>query len=154
MTEAQIERLLKAQEFMAAEAREQSEVLADIRDLLTKIAARPVAAAGGGAASSLPLSGQVIPWGKSKGTPVEQATTNDLKYTGQRMAEDVNNPAKANYRDKNLSLLAAINTVLQSRGEKPFGAPGIMQADEPPRSPSRGGGSARQQPPGDEEIPF
>ncbi len=60
-------------------------------------------------------SGQVVPFGKSKGVPIEEATTKDLRYLEGAIAESVDDESKAKWREKNVALLDAIRVELGTR---------------------------------------
>lgn len=62
-------------------------------------------------------TGFLVPFGKSKGKDLADATHSDLTFLQRSVAESVADPAKARFRDKNAALLAAINAELERRGE-------------------------------------
>jgi len=61
-------------------------------------------------------SGQVVPFGRSKGQPVEECDDRDLMWLQNAMRESVADPAKERWREKNQTLLDAIDAELESRG--------------------------------------
>lgn len=61
------------------------------------------------------LSGVVVPFGRSKGTPIEQADTKDLRWVASALAQSIDNPEKARWRDENERTLAAIQRELGTR---------------------------------------
>lgn len=60
-------------------------------------------------------SGQVVPFGKSQGVPIEEATTKDLRYLEGAIAGSVDDEGKAKWREKNVALLDAIRAELGTR---------------------------------------
>lgn len=60
-------------------------------------------------------SGQVVPFGRSKGTPIEEADTKDLQWLAGAMRESIADPAKEKWAPKNRELLDAIETELETR---------------------------------------
>ena len=60
-------------------------------------------------------SGQVVPFGRSKGTPIEEADTKDLQWLAGTMRESIADPAKEKWAPKNRELLDAIETELETR---------------------------------------
>jgi len=60
-------------------------------------------------------SGQVVPFGRSKGTPIEEADTKDLQWLAGTMRESIADPAKERFAAKNRELLGAIETELETR---------------------------------------
>lgn len=88
--------------------------LADAADAYIK--ARNAARAGGAAKPAAGgASGVVVPFGRSKGTPIEQADAKDLKWVAARLVESIDNPEKARWKDENARVLAAIEAVLGAR---------------------------------------
>lgn len=61
------------------------------------------------------LSGVVVPFGRSKGTAIEEADTRDLRWVANALAESIDNPDKARWRDSNEKALAAIQKELGTR---------------------------------------
>ena len=60
-------------------------------------------------------SGHVIPFGRSKGTPIEEAETQDLEWVSMRLAESISDPEKARWAASNRALLEAIGAELEGR---------------------------------------
>lgn len=60
-------------------------------------------------------SGAVMPFGRSKGVAIEEATTKDLKWTANALSESIIDPDKARWRDANELLLKAIQKELAAR---------------------------------------
>lgn len=60
-------------------------------------------------------SGQVVPFGRSKGTPIEEADTKDLQWLAGAMRESIADPAKEKWAPKNRELLDAIEHELETR---------------------------------------
>ena len=60
-------------------------------------------------------SGQVVPFGRSKGTPIEEADTKDLQWLAGAMRESIADPAKEKWAAKNRELLDAIEHELETR---------------------------------------
>lgn len=87
--------------------------LADAADAYIK--ARNAARAGGVAKPAGGASGVVVPFGRSKGTAIEQADSKDLRWVAARLAESIDNPEKARWKDENARVLAAIEAVLGAR---------------------------------------
>lgn len=87
--------------------------LADAADAY--IQARNAARAGGVAKPAAGASGVVVPFGRSKGTPIEQADAKDLRWVAARLKESIDNPEKARWKDENARVLAAIESVLGVR---------------------------------------
>lgn len=85
------------------------------------------------------LSGVVIKFGKSKGTPIEEATDRDLQWVSEAIAKSVDDPEKARFREQNERELAAI------RAEIAYREGGGSEA---PDDGFRGGSNP------DDEIPF
>lgn len=67
---------------------------------------RAAGGAGGGAA---------LPFGRAKGTPVRDADESDLEWVANALAEMIDNPEKARFRDDNQALLDAIDAELRRR---------------------------------------
>lgn len=57
----------------------------------------------------------VIPFGRTKGTPIGDAETKDLTFIAGRLKEGLDDPDKARYRAKNEELIAAIERELETR---------------------------------------
>ena len=60
-------------------------------------------------------SGQVVPFGRTKGTPIEEAETKDLQWLAGAMRESIADPAKERFAPKNRELLDAIEHELETR---------------------------------------
>lgn len=60
-------------------------------------------------------SGLVIPFGRSKGTPIGDATTPDLEWVAGALRRSVDDPTKARWRAQNEELLAAVEHELERR---------------------------------------
>jgi len=60
-------------------------------------------------------SGQVIPGGKSRGMPVEDADDETLDYWARRVGNDIDQPEKAQYREGNQVLLDALLAEMDAR---------------------------------------
>jgi hypothetical protein len=60
-------------------------------------------------------SGQVVPFGRTKGTPIEEADTKDLQWLAGAMRESIADPAKERFAPKNRELLDAIEAELETR---------------------------------------
>lgn len=60
-------------------------------------------------------AGVVIPFGRSKGTPLAQANEKDLRYVLGIVTDGLDDPAKARFRSKNEALIAAIERELATR---------------------------------------
>jgi len=93
-------------------------LLTEIRDLLRGGAQAPARASAPPAASG---GGPVFRFGKTKGRPLAGAPVRDLEWYRGAIAESLNNPDKARYRDDNLRHLAEIDAVLG--GPEPAPAP-------------------------------
>lgn len=75
-----------------------------------------VLAVGGASRSAIGKpSGLVIPGGKNKGTPIEDADRNDLEWWAERLESSLDDPDKARWRAKNEELLNAMKKELASR---------------------------------------
>ncbi len=57
----------------------------------------------------------VIPFGRSKGTPIADAETNDLEWVAGALTKSIDDPAKARWADADRALLAAIEAELATR---------------------------------------
>lgn len=57
----------------------------------------------------------VIPFGRSKGTPIGEATVKDLEWVCNALKEKLDDADKARYRAKNAELIEAIEKELGSR---------------------------------------
>lgn len=84
----------------------------------------------------------VIPGGRSKGTPLHEAEDKDLRYWVGRIEKDLAE-GTARFPDRDAPLAAAMRAELERRGEAPGSAP---RAAPPPRSatPPNGNGASRQ----------
>jgi hypothetical protein len=60
-------------------------------------------------------SGQVVPFGRTKGTPIEEAETKDLQWLAGAMRESIADPSKERFAPKNRELLDAIEHELETR---------------------------------------
>lgn len=60
-------------------------------------------------------SGQVVPFGRTKGLPIEEAETKDLQWLAGAMRESIADPAKEKWAPKNRELLDAIEHELETR---------------------------------------
>lgn len=60
-------------------------------------------------------SGAVLTFGNAKGQSVEEADTKDLKWAAGVLAENIEDPAKSQWRIKNVELLKAIDQELAER---------------------------------------
>lgn len=60
-------------------------------------------------------SGFLVPFGKSQGTPIEDATKKDLQYLEGSLSRSVDDPEKAQWREKNQALLDGIRAELVTR---------------------------------------
>lgn len=60
-------------------------------------------------------TGHVIPFGNSKGTPLHEAETKDLRWVASALRESLDDPAKERWRGKNAELLEAIEAELEAR---------------------------------------
>lgn len=57
----------------------------------------------------------VLGFGRAKGKTVGEADTNDLQWVAGCLRENVADPAKAKWKDRNQELLEAIETELETR---------------------------------------
>jgi len=62
-----------------------------------------------------PASTHTIPGGPKKGTPLVEASDEDLDYWSRRIGEAVENPEKAQWRDQNQALLDAMLAEMDAR---------------------------------------
>lgn len=62
-----------------------------------------------------PSTGLTMPFGKSRGTPLEQCTEKDLQYLVGVLEESIDDVTKERWREKNLQLLEGARTELASR---------------------------------------
>ncbi len=60
-------------------------------------------------------SGKVIPFGRSKGTPLHEAEKKDLEWFASILPESIADPAKAKYSGQNQELLDAVLAELGTR---------------------------------------
>ncbi len=60
-------------------------------------------------------SGQVVPFGRTKGTPIEECETKDLQWLLGAVSESVDDESKARWREKNVALRDAIQAELETR---------------------------------------
>jgi hypothetical protein len=87
--------------------------------------ARMAAASGATAAKHAQATGRTgepdayMPFGRSKGVPVRVAPTDDLSWMYARVCESIDDPAKANFLEKNEALAAALLAELENRGAAP-----------------------------------
>lgn len=56
-----------------------------------------------------------VPFGHSKGLPLNEAKTGDLTWVRERIEESLADPSKQRWADKNRELAAAIDRELESR---------------------------------------
>lgn len=61
------------------------------------------------------VSGFVMPFGRSKGKPIESEPVKGLQYLAKYLEESVADPAKAKWAEKNQELLDAVNAELEKR---------------------------------------
>ncbi len=59
--------------------------------------------------------GLTIPFGRSKGTPLADASDKDLAFVLKVSTEGLDNPEKANFRESNLALIKAITAIQATR---------------------------------------
>jgi hypothetical protein len=71
------------------------------------------------------------PYGRSKGQPVSGATLGDLQFYADGCKRTLDNPQKAQFHDKERTLLAAIEAEMIRQGAPPEGFDDQV-ADEPP----------------------
>ena len=64
---------------------------------------------------SVAHDGVVIPFGRSKGTPIGQADTKDLMWVADALRKSIDDPAKERWVDSNRTLLGAIEFELETR---------------------------------------
>lgn len=77
---------------------------------------RPSQDAGAPADGEKPRSGHVIPGGRGKGTPIEDAEEGDLQYWSDRIAGDLaDGRGKPQFKDRDEALVAAMRSELASR---------------------------------------
>lgn len=60
-------------------------------------------------------SGLTIPFGNSKGKPIEEATPKDLEFIANALRQSIDDPAKGRWREANEKLLDGIEKELQTR---------------------------------------
>lgn len=60
-------------------------------------------------------AGLMIPFGRSKGTPIGEASKADLEWVLPKMREKLDDPAKQRYRAQDEKLIAAIERELGTR---------------------------------------
>lgn len=60
-------------------------------------------------------SGLTMPFGNSKGTPLEKCVDKDLRYLVGRLEESILDESKSKWREKNQQLLDAAKAELESR---------------------------------------
>ena len=60
-------------------------------------------------------SGKVIPFGRSKNVPIEEATTQDLQWVAGALKSSIEDPAKERWAADNRALLDAIENELETR---------------------------------------
>lgn len=66
-------------------------------------------------ASTKGASGHVVPFGRTKGQPIESESVKGLEYLKKYLKESVADPSKAKWAEKNQALLDAVNAELESR---------------------------------------
>lgn len=88
--------------------------LADAADAYSKARAAARGASGAKPAQ-VGASGVVMPFGRSKGVAIEGATVNDLRWVANALAQSIDNPDKARWRDENQRVLDAIQRELDKR---------------------------------------
>lgn len=69
---------------------------------------------------SQPTKLSVVPFGRSKGTPLKNATTRDLRWVEGCLSESIHDPGKARWKEKNEADLAAIQEELERRGDEDY----------------------------------
>lgn len=57
----------------------------------------------------------VVPFGRSKGTPIADAKTNDLEWVAGALRKSIDDPEKERWRESNQVLLSAIESELEGR---------------------------------------
>lgn len=60
-------------------------------------------------------SGHVMPFGRSKSKPIEEAGTDDLVWMSGVLREGLDDPSKERFREKNQALLSAIEAEISTR---------------------------------------
>lgn len=60
-------------------------------------------------------SGEVVPFGNSKGKPIEEESDKSLEWLRNAIASSVDDPSKERWREKNQKLLDAIEAELDAR---------------------------------------
>jgi hypothetical protein len=60
-------------------------------------------------------SGKVIPFGRSKSTPIEEADAKDLRWVAGALRESIEDASKERWRTQNVELLSAIEAELETR---------------------------------------
>lgn len=77
--------------------------------------AAPVAAPVTGTGGKTLRSGQVVPFGRDKGVPIEEADAKSLQWLAGVMRESIADPSKEKWAAKNRALLDAIEVELETR---------------------------------------
>lgn len=103
-------------DFMAAESRALSEAACAwaAQNGYTRVTGAPTPPVLGTNKRTL-RSGHVVPFGRSKGTPLEEAARPDLEWLEGAIQASVDDPEKERFRAKNVELLEAIRAELASR---------------------------------------
>lgn len=57
----------------------------------------------------------VLPFGRSKGTPISRAETKDLEWVAERLRESIDDPGKSRWKAANELLLEEIENELEGR---------------------------------------
>jgi len=82
-------------------------------------AALAYAAARGGPKPAHPVAyadgGPVVPFGRSKGTPITKANERDLQWVLGALQKSIDDPEKARWRESNEALAEAIRSELEAR---------------------------------------
>lgn len=60
-------------------------------------------------------SGHVIPFGRSKGQPIEEVDAKDLTWVAGALRTSIDDETKSRWREANQALLAAIEAELETR---------------------------------------
>jgi hypothetical protein len=109
-------------------------------------AAPPAPATTSQASGARKPSGFVMKFGKTKGTPIEDATDRDLQWSSETIAKSIDDPDKARFREQNERELAAIRAEIAYRA----GGGGASQTS----GGSAGDDFQGQYASDDSEIPF
>ncbi len=59
--------------------------------------------------------GMVVPFGRSKGTPIGQADTRDLEWVAQALRNSIEDAGKVRWREDNERLLGVVTSELATR---------------------------------------